>query len=191
LRRSLLLTLASCVFDSLEPGECETDGARTCEHVPGCTDTYLPDTGSPLAAEYWRVFETEDGQAYLFPRPDGSPFLDEACAGELREILDRYTLCSEAPDVERVNAMDRADALAIARDQHERLLFTAEAERVEPWPFLDDLAAICASSPEPGLDEVCAALPQGDTCTDEARTFTAEQASLLAAALNERYGITP
>jgi hypothetical protein len=186
--RLLLLSLTACTFD---PAECEPEGGRICDHSPECTDTYLPDGNAPLLAEYWRVFETEDGVTYMYPRPEGSPYIDELCAGELRETLDRYTLCDESPDVDLINAMDSADALAISHALHELLVFVADAGTVSPWPFQEDIATVCAGSPDPGLSGVCAQLPQGEVCTDEGLSFTPEEAALLAPALNEVYGITP
>lgn len=114
-----------------------------------------------------------------------------ACvAGPIREVLDRYTLCDASPDINLANAMTPQDALAITHDQHQRLVFTAEAGNVTPAALEDDIEAICAASPDPGLADVCATLP-GPDCPDIGYIFSDAQAALLAEALNELYGIAP
>jgi hypothetical protein len=114
---------------------------------------YLPDCQAPLNREYYRVFAWSESVASMFPRPDGAPGTAQICANEasdteLRALLDRYTLCDAQPNIERINAMKAADALAIGHALHVRMRFVASGGEVSPFPYDDDVLAVCDAKPE-------------------------------------------
>lgn len=199
----LLLLLVACAPHHLDKpsGDCtgEGDGSRVCEHTPLPGDQYLPDCQNPLPHEHWRVCAQSAESAYLYPRPDGSTALAELCADPesgLAGLLDPYTLCAASPDIERLNTMDPADALTLARALHERLLFRVveggDVVTVDPWPHHDDLAAVCAAVPSPAMAGWCAWVDQredGGVCNDLGFLPTTEQATAAAEALNAYYGV--
>lgn len=127
------------------------NGARP-GHAPGHW-RYLPDCKAPLAREYYRVFAYSESVASMFPRPDGAPGTAQICASEapgtpLRELFERYTLCAAEPNVERINAMKTEDALAIGHALHVRMRFEASGGHVTPFPYDDDVLAVCDHKPE-------------------------------------------
>jgi hypothetical protein len=149
------------------------------------------------------VFVQADGTAYMIPRPDGHPALFFACRSgneqPFKQILDRYLLCQEqalsAEQVEVVNAMVPADALAIAHVLHERLVFVAGEAGVRPYAFPGDILELCNES------AAFRAGPLKERCDFELEaaasgarneigwSHTGEQGVVLADALNGLYGI--
>ena len=194
----LISLLFACGVGIENPtGTCEPDGdgSRLCYSAPAPADTYLPDCDAPLAREYWRVFAVSSESAYIIPRPDGASAVAEACAGDdadLVALLDRYTLCGSV-DVEQVNDMALADALAITHALHQRLRFEAVDANVEPFVPPDDGALICASA-DPAMADWCGFQPTSDggNCTDIGYGYASdEEAQAVAAAANALYGVTP
>ena len=215
----LCLLSAGCASKASEPvskpatlpdvrnptGDCVAppdNGARP-GHAPG-DSRYVPDCKPPLRRAYYRVFAKSEQQAWMMPRPDGAPMIPALCASaessQVRALLEKYTLCTESPDIDRVNAMTAPDALAIARALHEHMRFVANGGDVRPFPYDDDVLAVCDAKPELAkgvLAERCA-------YTRELQRKAAEgpvaepyrippdvEGPPLAAALNELYGITP
>jgi len=135
-------------------GDCATapgNGARPW-HSPG-NWRYLPDCQAPLSREYYRVFAWSESVAWMVPRPDGAPGTAQICASEaagtpLRALFERYTLCDAQPNIEKVNAMTAADALAIGHALHVRMRFVANGGAVKPFPYDDDVLAVCDHKPE-------------------------------------------
>ncbi|MCP4808548.1 MAG: hypothetical protein GY884_24660, partial [Proteobacteria bacterium] len=124
--------------------------------------------------------------------------LAELCdAGGHAELLDRYTLCDAAVDVDVVNAMDLADALDINFALHEQLAFSAVdygegMAGVDPWAPPDDILAICDGGADAGLAGVCDfhwSNYDDEFCNDIAMTPSLAEAELLAEAMNALYGI--
>lgn len=184
-------------------GDCVamSDGSGI-EHNPGADSVYLPDCEAPLSREYYRVFVQEDGTAYMFPRPDNHPDFYGPCRDvddPLQPVLERYDLCQEeafdAEQVARVNAMDPADALAIAHFLHERLVFVTEEYGVRPGPRAEDILELCETDQEfrnGPLRERCdfeIDAARGGTRTEQGWLHTGEAGRVLADALNELYGI--
>lgn len=183
-------------------GDCvaQDDGGRV-EHSPDSTDVYLPDCELDLAREYYRVFVQEDDTAYMIPRPDAHPAFVWACINEqdpLHATLQEYSLCqSEALDAEqisKVNGMRPGDALAVSHYLHERLVFFVTETGVSPYPMAQDILDLCKT------DEQFRNGPMQERCDFELAAengpraeigwiHTGEQAEVLAAALNELYGI--
>jgi len=177
------------------------NGARP-GHGPG-EARYLPDCKPPLRREYYRVFAQSEQLAFMVPRPDDAAPTRALCASEaqgspLRVLFDRYTLCSAVADVARVNAMTPADAMAIGHALHERMRFSAVGGDVRPFPYADDMLAVCDAEPalaQGALAERCAY--ERDLARRAAEGPIAEPYRLppdpegppLAAALNKLYGI--
>jgi hypothetical protein len=183
-------------------GDCvpEDNGGRDGFHSPDASDAYLPDCASNLQREYYRVFQQQSGTAYMIPRPDGHSAWQGPCRDEadpLHDLVNEYKLCDSAgsPDaVEAINAMQPADALTLAHALHEQLVFFTTENGVSPYPFSADIVAACKSN-----DELSSGVfgPRCETEIDlegkprpeEVITYSAEEATALAAALNTLYGI--
>ena len=140
-------------------------GARAGYHVPGDSQ-WLPDCKIMLAREYWRVFVTKPGSAYLVPRPDGDRGLEHACTVEsnpLHAVVVKHALCKPASsqaEVERVNDLPPSDALAIAHELHASLRFIASDEGlgIAPFPMPSDIIDACnlhSNADAPELDAIC------------------------------------
>lgn len=187
-------------------GDCRPadDGGRACVHAPARGDTYLPDCQAPLEREYWRVFAQSSTSAYILPRPDAAGLTYGICDGDdaaLAALFDRNGLCEETADPRVLNDMTPADALAVTRALHQRLVFEAVdagdgAWAILPAPFPDDLAAACELpvADVGAAQSACAVYGsriQGDTCLDIGHVPSAEDAPILADALNQLYGVAP
>lgn len=201
---------AALVVGCFEPvdnptGDCRAadDGGRACVHAPAHGDTYLPDCRAPLDREYWRVFARSPESAYIFPRPDPSGLAAGICDGDdedLARLFDRNGLCTETADPRVVDDVSPADALAIARALHERLVFEAVDAgggtwTIRPTPMDDDLAAACElpAADVGAVKSVCAVYTMridGDACLDIGALPSAEEAPILAEALNQLYGVS-
>ncbi len=187
-------------------GDCVAggDGSRV-GHSPGADSTYLPDCELNLEREYYRVFVQSDGTAYMIPRPDNHPDFIDVClslneSDPLYETARAYSLCqSEAFDssqVEQINSMAPADALALAHYLHERLVFFVTADGVRPYPQAQDILDLCK------MDEAFRNGPMQERCDFELDAeesgvrneigwvHTGVEAEALAPALNALYGIT-
>lgn len=185
-------------------GDCVApdDGSRAGYHGVGTGDTWLPDCDSTLSLEYFRVFVQQDGTAYLMPRPDGFPsYLADACSDTshaLHDTVDSYTLCADSArvDIERVNAMDVVDALAIAHHLNGKLVFVAEATDVRPYAIPSDILLLCQQDDafrNGPMKERCDFEIEADETgdrTDIGWSHTGQQGVVLAAKLNELYGVT-
>lgn len=184
-------------------GSCEApdDGSRAGYHSPG-GDTWLPDCQNPLRLEYWRVFASAADSAYTMPRLDGERRLAPACADPghaVAALVQQYGLCAAATttaEVERVNHMAPADALALTHFLHQQLRFViadGTTPGIDPYPFPTDVLAACglhvaANSAE--LNVIC------DRERDRLRSgieplyfYDGPGAVELVARLNELYGI--
>jgi hypothetical protein len=165
----LLAAALSCPSESEvdnPSGSCSPngDGARTGYHDPG-DSKWLPDCKNPLAREYYRVFTQSSRSAYLIPRVDGSPALQPICADEahaLHPLVTKHLLCVSASgpsQVERVNDMLPADALAVAHFLHGTLRFSIGpgSTGISPSPFPSDILDACAlpAKASPELAEIC------------------------------------
>jgi hypothetical protein len=181
-------------------GSCGTrrDGARAGYHSPG-NALWVPDCQNPLRREYWRVFVTPGGEAFVMPRPDGAPELQAICAGhdEMRVVVDRYGLCTVARSSEQVrivNTMNLSDALRITHFLNGRLEFSVVVEPgepayVRPYAIPSDVVDACAIRPDTtsaGLAAYCGSAPYRHEFPFFANPVVAEA---LAARLNELYGI--
>jgi hypothetical protein len=201
----LLILAAACSygFAGNPTGDCEpeTDGSRVCYHSPEAGDTYLPDCEAPLDRELWRVFATEDGGAYIIPRPDGMGLSTGICDGddiELAAAFERSGLCDEVADPEVINDLNHTDALVITHALHEQLVFTAVDDgdgsaHIDPWAPDEDMLAACDGplADETAVDEACdllAGRSEDGNCTDIGVIYSLEQATLFAAGLNHVYG---
>ena len=110
----------------------------------------------PAAREYWHILESGDAYA-MIPRPDGSAATVRECRmrGPLAATLEANRLCSPAAssaDVDRINRMTLADALAISTFLHASLDFTAvwtgTTFGVEPFAYPEHVRLACAASAE-------------------------------------------
>lgn len=185
-------------------GDCAApDNGARAGHAPG-NSRWLPDCTLSLKQEYFRVFALSERTAYMFPRPDYGTTTAIVCTQEAegspaRAMFDRYTLCAEVPDVEKINAMAIDDAFVIARALHARLRFVGGAHGVSPYPQTSDVVMICKTKPDLAqgvLKDLCewqlgrdAQRRAGQGVTDEARMLDASEGPPLAKALNELYGI--
>jgi hypothetical protein len=187
-------------------GDCPApDNGATASHAPGSA-RWLPDCKKPLRREYFRVFAKSESSAFMVPRPDHSTIARALCSSEaagssLRALLERYTLCAETPDVNRINTMLPADALAIAHALHEHLRFEANGGDVRPYPYSEDVLAVCELKPELAkgvLSDICDWEREHDRKRKAGvpipaigRVPPASEGPPLAAAMNELYGIAP
>lgn len=182
-------------------GDCPApDNGARAGHWPA-ESRWLPDCTLALHEEYFRVFALSERTAYMMPRPDQVSTTALVCKeeSEARAVFERYTLCSETPDVAKINAMAIDDAFVIARALHARLRFVAEAGGVSPWPQTSDVVVICKTKPElaqGALKSLCkwelerdALRRAGKPVTDEGRMPADSEGPPLAKALNELYGI--
>jgi hypothetical protein len=178
------------------------DGSRV-GHSPEASDVYLPDCQSPLTREYYRVFVKADDTAYMIPRPDGHNSLTLACLqGDdhpFKQALERYSLCQDSPlssaQVDVVNSMVPADALAIAHQLNDDLVFFVGAADVRPSVFAGDVLDLCKSDPtfrDGPMRERCdfeLAAEASGSRTEEGWSHTGAQGDALVEALNALYGI--
>jgi hypothetical protein len=182
-------------------GNCQAsgDGSRAGYHS-AAGSTWLPDCENPLRREYWRVFAQTKDSAYVIPRPDGAPELAPACNApdhELGQIVQRQALCHSAESseqVERVNDIPPADALALTRFLHGKLRFTAGGGiGVTPHPLPTDILDACALHPAAAsadLRSICDRERERlESGHDIGFSYVGPGAIELAALLNELYGV--
>jgi len=187
-------------------GDCASpaDNGAGDAYGSGTTARYLPDCKAPLPRQYYRVFAQSESRAWLMPRPDqGAPTLalcaSEAAGSPLRTLFDKYTLCAKWPDVNRLNSMTAADAMAIAHALHERLRFTALGGETQPYAYANDVLAVCGAKPELAngvLSDRCARerkrwrdMQDGSGALGPYVIPADHEGPPLAAALNELYGV--
>lgn len=186
---------AASAIDCL--GDVTDDGGRIGYHSPSPTDTYFPDCQNPLQRELWRVFEQQDGTAYMIPRPDGlgakynlcpSSEDDNTSTGappppplvepELSDKAQQYGLCDEiVTDPSIINSMDTTDALQIANALHRQLKFrvvnhNSEQPYLDPWAPDNDILDACEYlSSNNGSEDYAAAesycVDVANRCNDE------------------------
>lgn len=174
-------------------GDCPTpasDGFRE----------WIPDCETSLAREYYKVSLQDDGTAYMLPRPDGLPYMAEPCAiqdHELHAIAEQYLLCESATEdtLGVVNSMDLADALAVAHYLSDRHVFVAGETGVWPYAQDEDVLEACQTDDifrNGPMKERCDFLlncAQTGACPAIGWVASGEQAVVLAAKMNEMYGI--
>lgn len=186
-------------------GECVApdSGERAGYHSPSEGDRWLPDCQNTLRREYWRVFAESADSAYLIPRPDGAPGLQDACTDSthaLHAVVERHALCTTAmssAQVDSANEIPPSDALAIAHHLHASLRFVAHDQGgygdIAPFPLPSDIADACAlheTASVPDLDSACEKERRGSVSSaEEVVQHTGGEAAKLAARLNELYGI--
>jgi hypothetical protein len=195
--KRLLLTaiIAVCVnlfcfpwpSSSEETASCpDSDGSRPCYHVPGPNDLYLSNcnnnnnnnnnnndnndnenNSNPLKREYWRIFQKQDGTAYMIPRPDGLGVKYQICSdvvttqttqatkGKSIETINnkanQYGLCNDQQQQQQqntlavnvINSMNSNDALEFSTIFHRQLKFTQVGNSIDPSAFHDDIIAAC------------------------------------------------
>ncbi len=149
------------------------DGSRPGYHTPDASDKYLPNCRNPLRREYWRVFQSQDGSAYMIPRPDGlgdkyqicssdqrlststgAPLNDESIADKAR----KYGLCGNiniselnensngnvhSHSIGDINSMEPDDALEFSTIFHRQLEFVQDGEFIDPYVPDEDILAAC------------------------------------------------
>jgi hypothetical protein len=181
-------------------GSCKApdNGGRRGYHAPDTGDVWLRDCKLPLKREYWRVFAVSEASAYIVPRPDGAPQVAEVCADsehDLHALVEQYALCEPATDasVDLVNDMAPADALALTRYLHTRLVFEVVPGGIAPYPLPTDIIDACALEPDQNsaaFVELCereqARLDSGH---DIGFSYEGPGAAELAERLNDLYGI--
>lgn len=182
-------------------GECLATGSGDieCYSVSAPGDLWMLDCDHPLERTYWRVHAVDGANgvtAYLMPRPDATGLTFGICDGadaDLAALFDRSGLCTptlDAAGVELVNALPLEDALAISHALHERLVFTADAGgNIAPWPLPEDLGDAC-----PGTSVAAACADYVAAVCDETDLgvlleLDEAQATEVAGALNDLYGI--
>lgn len=201
----MLVFTAACPPDKVPnpTGSCEAagTGARAGYHAPGPDAQWLPDCKNPLLREYWRVFARGPNSASTIPRPDGEELLQPACAGpahELAEIVKRYGLCEQATSseqVEIVNSMKPADALAVTHFLHGQLRFVADTKAMSIRPYAIPAEIIEACDLHPGrnsqaLNEMCdREKDRWNSGSGVGFYYTGPGAVELAERLNELYGV--
>jgi hypothetical protein len=138
----------------------------------------------------------------MIPRPDNHPTFASVCTNPeapFAIVLNRYDLCQKeafsSSQVDAVNAMAPSDALAIAHFLHERLVFVATENGVNPGARAEDILEACKS------DEAFRTGPMSRRCDFEIASeqsggrddigwqHTGEQGIALADKLNELYGM--
>ncbi len=191
---------AKCILQASAVGSvCPdgSDGSRFGDQSPDPTDTYLQDCANPLAREYYRVFATEAGTAYIYPAPGASQTILEACTATdspITTILTEYGLC-ENSEAAAANSMTPEDATALARYLHQHLVFAPNANGIAPTALASDIYQVCLS------DAAFAAGVMAERCSfeigavesgsrsEQGWTFNREQAVVTALALNDLYGV--
>jgi hypothetical protein len=181
-------------------GACKApnDGSRAGYHSAG-SGIWLLDCNNTLAREYWRVFAQSATSAYVIPRPDGASYLRPVCASpehELHERVKKYALCEPASseaEVERVNDIAPADALAITHFLHTALEFVATGSGIAPFPIPSDILDACDLHPEQNSAELAAICERErkrlETGHDIGFSYEGPGAVELALRLNELYGV--
>src|SRR5262249_30640444 len=117
--------------------------------------TWLPDCNASLRREYWRVYATSEGHAFMLPRPDGASQLAAPCHAAqhpLGAIVQTYQPCSSATStaqVDVINDMNVNDAFAVARYLNAQLVFitTPSDLGLFPFPIPSDIIDACALHP--------------------------------------------
>lgn len=159
-----------------------------------------------LRREYWIVVRADDGSYAMLPRPDGSPWIVEECTtkGPLAPLFETAALCQPASSATlgRINALTASEAMQTSTFLHRKLRFVAKdattelgGARVEPFAHTDDLLDICKNYPADRngtLRSVCDEELRYENASSRpaiARTYSIEECRVVAARLDELYGI--
>lgn len=192
-------SLAACLDD-------EPDHPHSENFVLGDGDSYQKNPDVVTAREYWIVTRSEGGSYAMLPRPDGDPRIVEECTtgGPLASLFDGAELCRPANETTlgRVNNLTEAEALQTSTFLHAKLRFTAHAAEydlasayVEPYPMTDDLLDVCKTYPADRhgtLQSICDEEFEYENASARpaiARRYSLEECQVMAARLNELYGI--
>lgn len=164
--------------------------------------TYVKNPDVKLRREYWIIVRSTDGTSAMLPRPDGDPRIVEECTtnGPLASLFANASLCQSATQgtLDRVNRLTTSEAMQTSTFLHSKLRFVADAMAgtgVAPFPLTDDLLDICKTFPEDRsgtLRSVCdeeLKFENGGARPTIGRTYSADEAGVIAARLNEIYGI--
>lgn len=192
-------SLAACRDD-------EPDHPHAANFVLGDGDRYQKNPDVVTAREYWIVIRSEGGSYAMLPRPDGDPRIAEECTtgGPLASLFDGAELCQPANEttLARVNNLTEVEALRTSTFLHAKLRFSAHAAEsdrasayVEPYPLTDDLLDVCKTYPADrngALRRVCDEEFKYEDASLRpaiARSYSLEECQVMAARLNELYGI--
>jgi len=186
----------NCVINATN----NSNGGRSGYHSPSSTDTYLPDCENPLKRELWRVFQQEDGTAYIIPRPDGLGTVYNICNGRVpvkEGIIDKanqYGLCDNDINVAAINHIDPNYGLLFVNIFHRQLHFVADGQNIQPFaPDSDILDACELREGDETLNSYCQAVKNQcnsfGECTEMMVVPSEMQVRQIVPALNELYGI--
>lgn len=181
------------------------NGGRLGYHSPLETDVYLKDRNNPLKRELWRVFQKEDGTAYMIPRPDGLGLTYYLCEdwSPWKEKAMAYGLCNETvTDPTMINNMDPDDALLFANIFHRQLMFEhrdmdTDFPSLAPWVPDEDLLLACAElhAPQEETQDYCIAVEarcnEYGECIELGIAPSVTALEELVPALTDIYGILP
>ena len=154
-----------------------------------------------LKREYWIVISDPSERFFMVPRPDGDPRVVAECArgGELAALFANAKLCESATQatLARVNGLSRDEAMKASTFLHRKLAFVASEDgtRVEPYPLVTDVLDVCKTY---GVDRAGALKNVCDTELGYegkgdrpaiATLYTREESTVLAARLDDLYGV--
>jgi hypothetical protein len=131
-----------------------------------------------------------------------NPRIALECAnnGPLASLFANASLCQSATQgtLDRVNRLTTSEAMQTSTFLHSKLRFVVDpmaGTGVAPFPLTDDLLDICKTFPEDRngtLRSVCdeeLRYEHGGARPTIGRTYTADEARVIAARMNEIYGI--
>lgn len=190
---------AGCTSSNGSPALTPTS-PHPYDFVPDPNSEYVRNDKVSLAREYWIVYRAPDDTYSMFPRPDGAPALQRACAaaGEWAAMLADARLChpaSSAEDVARVNALSRDEALELSTYLHQQLHFEPVDGDTQPHALLSDIIDVCRTFAEARAGELRAVCDRELAWVSEgprpdiAVQLSSPEAAALAQRLNQLYGI--
>ena len=195
---TLLCTAAGC--------ESKPDYPHATNFALGDDDTYVKNPEVKLKREYWIVVRAESGSHAMLPRPDGSSSIVDECTtkGPLAPLFEGASLCRSATQetLARINALTASEAMQTSTFLHQKLRFVAKegpgelsGAHVEPFPLTDDLLDVCKTYPSDrngALRSLCdeeLRYENADARPAIGRRYSMEECQVIAARMNELYGI--
>lgn len=199
----LVSALAFVLFACNDVGTSrKADYPHASNYVLTNGQTYVKNPDVKLRREYWIIGRATDGTHFMLPRPDGDPRIVEECTtnGPLASLFANASLCQSATQgtLDRVNRLTASEALQTSTFLHSKLRFVADASAgtgVAPFPHTDDLLDICKTFPDDRngtLKGVCdeeLKYENGGARPTIGRVYTADESRVIAARMNEIYGI--